>query len=107
MLVKEKQKIYLPYIKSINSKNIWLDIGCGRGEFLDILRKNNIKAKGLEINKSSFLQAKSKNLDVELIDASTFLKSTPLTFRGISALQVVEHLDYEYLKEFLKKRLMR
>ena len=100
--VKEKQKIYLPYIEENKSMLPWLDIGCGRGEFLDILNTRNIKSEGIEINTIEFNMLKEKGYIVSNEDAVSFLKNTSKTFRGISALQVVEHLEYGYLKEMLK-----
>ena len=103
-VVKEKQRIYLPYIKELkNSENLkWLDIGCGRGEFLNILKENNIKACGVEINTLEYELLKKEGFEVYNKDAVSFLKNTQEKFIGISALQVIEHLDIDYLKQFIK-----
>jgi len=102
--VKEKQKIYLPYIEKIqDNKNFdWLDIGCGRGEFLEILKNSNSSVKGVEINTIEYASLVNKGFTVYNTDAITFLKETDEIFKGISALQVIEHLSYEYLQEMLK-----
>ncbi len=102
-IVKEKQKIYIPYIKSLKTKTKlnWLDIGCGRGEFLDILQLNNIKNEGVEINTVEYQTLVENGCKVSNLDAISFLNESQQKFKGISALQVIEHLDYEYLKEML------
>ncbi|WP_456471420.1 methyltransferase domain-containing protein [Caminibacter sp.] len=97
VLVKEKQKIYLRYVKN---RKKWLDVGCGRGEFLSILKNAGIDAVGIDINKASVKKCEKIAKAYEK-DVNAYLKETKEKFDGISALQVVEHLNYEYLKEFL------
>jgi O-antigen chain-terminating methyltransferase len=43
-----------------------------------------------------------KGFEIDNIDANSFLKNCNEEFIGISALQVIEHLDYSYLKEMLQ-----
>lgn len=100
--VKEKQKIYLPYIRERAASDLeWLDIGCGRGEFLDILKSHNIPAIGVEINTIEYTTLKDRGFEVFFGDAVSFLEAADRSFGGISALQVVEHLEYGYLKDML------
>ncbi len=94
------QRGYIQFVPK-NSENSFLDVGCGRGEFLELLRDNNVKAKGIEINSLEYKLLKDKNFDVELADAVTFLKNTNEKFSGISAIEVVEHLTFDYLYEFI------
>ena len=97
----KKQKIYLPYILNDTKTKFHLDIGCGRGEFLSILKENDIKSKGVDINSVEINALKNLAYDVELSDGVSYLKSSDENFSSISAFQVIEHLDYEYLKELV------
>lgn len=99
-IITKIQSGYIQFIPQ-NSQKCFLDIGCGRGEFLEILQKNGIKVKGIEINTLEYKLLKDKNFDVELKDAVTFLKNTDEKFSGISAIEVVEHLSFDYLYEFI------
>lgn len=99
-VITKIQNGYIQFVPK-NSEKFFLDIGCGRGEFLELLRNNNVKAKGIEINSLEYKLLKDKNYDVELNDAVTFLKNTDEKFSGISAIEVVEHLTFEYLYEFI------
>ena len=99
--VKKKQKIYLKYINKINNNSLWLDVGSGRGEFLSILKENNIEAVGVEINKIEYTLLKERKYNVVLDDGVSYLKKINQKFMGISALQVVEHLETNNLKEML------
>jgi len=97
----EKQKIYLPYIVHHKLNQYHLDIGCGRGEFLSILKENHIKSKGIDINSVEINALKNKGYSVELNDAVSYLKQTNEKFSSISAFQVIEHLEYDYLKQLV------
>jgi len=103
--IQDKQK---PYIKYANDAlkacqiGYFLDIGCGRGEFLKLLKSANIPAKGLEINKYRFRQLKNQGLDIVHEDANSFLKTAENnSLIGISAFQVIEHLTIDYLRRFI------
>jgi O-antigen chain-terminating methyltransferase len=101
-VVLEKQAVYLDYIPSTNTnENLHLDIGCGRGEFLILLKKNNYHAMGVDINSLEVQTLKKQNFDVVHNDMISFLNTTTLKFSSISALQVIEHIDYDMLKEFV------
>ena len=58
--IKEKQKIYIPYIKALPKKIInkfyFLDAGFGRGEFLDILKESGIKKVLTKLKKKGLMQ---------------------------------------------------
>jgi SAM-dependent methyltransferase len=103
----ERQKLYLPYVveafKSTRSNCYFLDIGCGRGEFLKLLKEAAIPAKGLEINQLEYENLKSQNIDVELYDANSFLQNLDYNIlTGISAFHIIEHMAPEYLRKFLE-----
>ncbi|OEU41366.1 hypothetical protein BGV40_15310 [Methanosarcina sp. Ant1] len=97
--IKKRISVYLRYFIS----GTILDIGCGRGEFLEILRDAGRNGKGIEINEQMYHHCKNKNLDVELIDAFEYLKrQADKSVDGIIMLQVIEHLSPHDIIEFLK-----
>ncbi|AFC99377.1 Methionine biosynthesis protein MetW [Methanocella conradii HZ254] len=98
--IKQKQAIFLPYYKGC--KNV-LDIGCGRGEFLEMMRENGIVARGIDIDDDMIDYCQSKGLDVEKIDAIAYLERIEdKSLDGIFIDQVIEHLEPEYLIRMLK-----
>jgi len=101
-VVKEKQKIYLNFINE-NVINLYpfLDVGCGRGEFLQNLKDKNIKVIGIDLNKLEIDNLRKSEFDVYESDIVTFLENSNARYSGISALQVVEHLNREYINKFL------
>jgi O-antigen chain-terminating methyltransferase len=80
-----------------------LDIGCGRGEFLELLRARGISARGLELNHEMAEVSRARGLDVTEGDAVGYLESLPDgSLGGLFAAQVVEHLEPDYLMRFLE-----
>jgi len=70
-----------------------LDLGCGRGEFLDLLREHGIPARGLDLNHEMVELCRGRGLDVVEAEALAYLQALPgESLGGIFAAQVVEHL---------------
>ncbi len=71
-----------------------LDIGCGRGEFLDLMREMGVPARGIDLGEESVAQCHEKGLKAEVADLFAYLgPDTSGEFDGIFASQLVEHLD--------------
>jgi SAM-dependent methyltransferase len=98
--IKWKQRNYLPYFKD---KGPVLDIGCGRGEFLELLREAQIPASGVDTNPEMVDHCSAKGLKVFHSDGQDYLESLPdQSLGGIILSQVIEHLDYESLREMVR-----
>jgi 2-polyprenyl-3-methyl-5-hydroxy-6-metoxy-1,4-benzoquinol methylase len=79
-----------------------LDIGCGRGEFLTLLRDQGVTARGIDLNAAMVDVCREKGLDAHHADALTYLLAQPDgSFGGLFAAQVVEHLEPSYLTRLL------
>jgi|WetSurMetagenome_2_1015567.scaffolds.fasta_scaffold00639_12 SAM-dependent methyltransferase len=97
--IKDQQLAFLPYFEKCSSV---LDIGCGRGEFLEILRDHEIGYIGIDIDKDMVQYCRSKHLNVEQIDAISYLEKLPDNcLDGIFIDQVIEHLEPNYLVRML------
>ncbi len=97
--IQQHQKVFLDYFK--DCKNV-LDIGCGRGEFLELARQKDIGAKGIDVDEDMVNFCKSKGFNVELKDAIEALQSMEdKSLDGIFISQVVEHLAPNYLIKML------
>ena len=82
-----------------------LDVGFGRGELLDLLRDAGIEARGVDMDAGMVDHVRAKGHEVVLGDANEYLKGLePDTLGAIVALEVVEHIPYEALMEFLTAR---
>jgi len=79
-----------------------LDIGCGRGEFLKLLREHGISARGIDLNPSMVEVCREQGLDATTSDALDYLRRQPDgSLGGLFAAQVVEHLEPRYLTQLL------
>jgi len=88
--IRQRQQAYVEYFRGRDNV---VDIGCGRGEFLEILRDNGISARGVELGIDPYLLCKEKGLDVIQQDLFEFLESTPdESLGGIFSAQVIEHM---------------
>ncbi len=98
--VKRNVEFYKPFFA--NCENV-LDIGCGRGEFLGLMRDQGIAARGIDLSEESVAQSRQNGLNAEVADLFSWLPAQPeQQFDGIFSSQVVEHLDPRRLPEMIR-----
>lgn len=92
-----------PYVQMLkNLPGPVLDIGCGRGEFLGLLKAAGIQAKGIDLDKGMLSEAKAKSLDVMEGDGIKHLSEIPDGSLGaVVAIQVIEHLSVPVMDSLL------
>jgi O-antigen chain-terminating methyltransferase len=89
--IKRRQRAYLEYFRGCSDV---LDLGCGRGEVLELMRENGISARGVETGKDAFLLCQEKGLAVTEQDLLSYLESLPdESAGGIFCSQVIEHMN--------------
>jgi O-antigen chain-terminating methyltransferase len=80
-----------------------LDVGCGRGELLRLLREAGIEASGVDADTDMVAYARGEGLDVVQADVLAHLESLPdASLGGVFAGQVVEHLPVPALLRLLE-----
>jgi len=80
-----------------------LDIGCGRGELLALLREHGVTARGIDTNQAMVDECRARGLAVERADALSFLEERQDgSLGGLVAIQVVEHFEPAYLVRVLE-----
>ena len=90
------------YVQYFTGRSGVLDVGCGRGEFLELLQQHGIAARGLDLNPEMVEVCKARGLDVTNADAVSYLKATAdASLGGLIAVQVIEHLKPADLAEML------
>lgn len=91
------------YVPLFEGASDVLDVGCGRGEFLSLLREAGIGARGIDLNEAMVEVCRERGLDATAADALTYLEALPdASLGGLFAAQVVEHLQPAYLTQFLE-----
>jgi 2-polyprenyl-3-methyl-5-hydroxy-6-metoxy-1,4-benzoquinol methylase len=97
--IKQRQSNFLNYF--VGCSNV-LDIGCGRGEFLELAKEHGIGAKGVDIDDTMVDYCLSKGLNVVKEDAISYLERLDdKSLDGIFIDQVVEHLEPDILIKLL------
>jgi len=98
--VKHLLEKYLPYFKKEGKV---LDLGCGRGEFLELLREKGFEAEGIDINEQMVHICQDKGLDCQVADIlEKLVQYEDDTLSGIFSSQVIEHLPPAYLKRMIE-----
>lgn len=105
--ILERLRIYLPLL-ALLPKDIGegraIDIGCGRGEWLEIASEAGFTPVGVDLNAGMAQAALDKSFPVEIGDALEFLRrQEPASAAVISAFHVAEHLSVDYLLEVLNE----
>ena len=97
--IEKRLQKYLPIFSG--RKEI-LDIGCGRGEFLELLVAAGQRGVGIDMSASMLEIAAEKGLECHRQDALTFLKNrADASLDGIFSSQVIEHFQPEYLRRVI------
>jgi O-antigen chain-terminating methyltransferase len=88
--IRERQR---RYVEDFRDAAPVLDIGCGRGEFLSLLRDAGIEARGIDADADMVAYARGEGLDVTQADIVQHLEAAEdRSLGGIFMAQVVEHL---------------
>jgi SAM-dependent methyltransferase len=81
-----------------------VDLGCGRGEFVEMLKEAGVAARGVESNAHLVQEDRARGLDVVEGDLGQFLRGQPAgSLGGVFAAQVAEHLPPAVLQELLRE----
>ncbi len=105
--IREQLTEYLPRLHALSvlsEEQPLLDIGCGRGEWLGLLRDEGIAARGVDISSVLVDHCQQANLHVALDDAVAYLRGQPAGSLGaISSFHVIEHLPFEVLYSLVEE----
>jgi SAM-dependent methyltransferase len=97
--IRRRVEEYLPIFEHASEV---LDVGCGRGEFLELLRDRGVGARGIDINPAMVEVCRGKGLHAETGDALAYVRGLPdSSLGGLFAAQVVEHLEPRHLMRLL------
>ena len=103
--IKKRLGVYLPYMEKAGAGSKEapiLDAGCGRGEWLELCKDNNLEACGVDINRVMVAQCGEAGFDVAESDVITFLRDQKTNSIGaVTGFHIIEHLPLYLLIAFI------
>ena len=107
--IKRRQSVYLPILeplKTIQSPSLTLDLGCGRGEWLELMAENGFSAQGVDLDDAMLQFCAEQGFAVRKADALDCLRSIPdATLSVVSGFHIAEHLPFETLQSLIVEAL--
>jgi SAM-dependent methyltransferase len=107
--IKSRLNVYLPLVsllKEIHQPCRALDLGCGRGEWLELLGDQGVDASGVDINDDMLSACQALGLNVEQSDAIAHLEKLPSeSLSLITAIHFVEHIEFPGLQKLVSEAL--
>ena len=105
--IKKRLLAYEPFLqilKQNNEKPAAVDLGCGRGEWLEILKQNGFTARGCDMSEEMLKECEKNALEAKKQGAIEFLSELEdSSLALVSAFQLVEHLEFSELCELIKQ----
>jgi O-antigen chain-terminating methyltransferase len=100
--IKQKVTSYLPILDGANITTDIVDIGCGRGEWLEVLKDASLSARGIDTSRVMIEECTQRGLQAAEAEAITYLRAqADNSLSAITAFHFVEHLPLETLVSFL------
>jgi O-antigen chain-terminating methyltransferase len=103
--IKRRFEYYIPRLKDSklgHPEMAVLDVGCGRGEWLELLRDEGLTGSGVDMNSLMIEECRTRGLSVADADALVYLRSLPDASRGVvTGFHIVEHLSLQDLLALL------
>ena len=94
-LLKDRLRVYTPMLRAAGLAGPALDLGCGRGEWLELMREASIESIGVEQNSMLAAACRNRNLNVIEADFRDFLaQSQAEHWRIVTGFHVIEHLGW-------------
>jgi len=93
--IKENFEVYLPYVQELAPV---VDLGCGRGEWLELLGETGIKAHGVDLNRIQIEQCRTRGFEVSEEDFVAHLRSlSDASVGAVTGFHIVEHVSLDTL----------
>jgi O-antigen chain-terminating methyltransferase len=103
--IKERLRVYLPLLEEAklgSDQMPVLDVGCGRGEWLELLKEEGLRAHGVDLNRVLVGECRRRRLEVVDAEAVSYLSSLPQNSLGaVTGFHIIEHLPFDVLIKLL------
>lgn len=108
-LIKSRLQVYLPFvqplIKAYPAGKV-LDVGCGRGEWLELMGEQGFDALGVDLDDGMLQACRQRSLKVETADAVAYMQGlAESSLCVVSGFHIAEHLPFEVLQQLVQQAL--
>jgi O-antigen chain-terminating methyltransferase len=103
--IVQRLRAYLPYLENelqtpIEQRRHFVDVGCGRGEWLELMSEMDIPCLGVDLNTAKVEECVAQNLAAIATDAIAYLKQQEAnSLGGVTGFHIIEHLPFPLLIE--------
>jgi O-antigen chain-terminating methyltransferase len=107
-LIKSRLTAYLPFLVPMTASRTpaAIDLGCGRGEWLELLGETGFSARGVDLDEGMLAACRERGLNVETQDALACLRAQPdASLALVSAFHLVEHIPFDAVQELVREAL--
>jgi O-antigen chain-terminating methyltransferase len=102
-LIRDRLAVYISPVADAAGGRVVVDIGCGRGEWLEIAHEAGFSIRGVEVSPAAVDFCRGKGLDVVHLDAHSYLNAVePGSLGAVTFFQVIEHFTLDELFEILR-----
>jgi len=105
--IKSRLSVYLPFIRPLlafYSDRRVADLGCGRGEWLELVAEAGFEAHGVDLDEGMLEACRERGLSASKEDALTYLRSlSDESLAIVSGFQIAEHLSVDYLHNLVRE----
>ncbi len=106
--IKQRLQVYKPFLDilaQLDNKRA-IDLGCGRGEWLDILSDNDFDALGIDLDLGMLKACQERGLRVKHQDAIEALQQLEdVSVAIVSGFHIAEHLPFDSLQILIQEAL--
>lgn len=98
-VIRERQSVYMADLLAnpVVARFGVLDVGCGRGEFLTLMREHGIRCRGIDLSPEFVEHNRNAGNTADVGEAVEHLRRTPKGSLGaVTALHIIEHLEHEH-----------
>jgi SAM-dependent methyltransferase len=107
-IIKDRLRAYAPFTAPLlqGGPAAALDLGCGRGEWLELLGEDGFDARGVDLDDGMLAACHERGLAARHCDALAALRAQPdASLALVSAFHLVEHLPFELVQDLITESL--
>jgi len=98
-LIKSRLRVYLPFVlplKTLHGECKIVDLGCGRGEWLELMVENGFEAQGVDLDEGMIAACSARGLSVVIEEAVLHLQKHQNESVGVvSGFHIIEHIPFD------------